>query len=96
MALPANAPPGTYIDVVALRLEEEFHLYAGNFDQIMIAKLQRLATHGSPIDGGEIRALDVGDEKPIRPPRDHRDLHARFADGGEILGQIKRASGRCA
>ena len=93
---PPMRRPALCVELEDLRLEEEFHLYAGDFDQIMVAQLQRLATHRGAVDGGKICALDVGDEKPARPSRDHRDLHAWFANGGEILGQIERASGRCA
>ena len=84
------------VELEDLRLEEEFHLYAGDFYQIMIAQLKRLTTHCGAVDGGKMRSLDVGDEKSARPSRNHCNLHARLTNGGEILDEIERAPSRCA
>ena len=59
----------------------------------MIVQLLRLCAKWNAVDRRESCAFDVCDEKPGRPPRDDGNLHAGFADGGQILGQIQRTPG---
>src|SRR4051812_42887042 len=74
-------------------LEEEFHLHAGELDDVVILepvgrRADLLAVHVGPR-----RALDMGDEVALRPAREDRHLHARLAERGERLGELELLAG---
>ena len=74
MAMPSKASLG--LDT----FKEKFHLYARQFDDIVIIELVCLSIESFSVDNREIGSLDVRNEKPVRPARDDRHLHAGFAD----------------
>src|SRR3954465_7895550 len=77
----------------ASSLEEEFHLHAGELDDVMILERVRRRADLLPVHVGARRALDVGDEVALRPARKDRDLHARLAERSERLGELELLAG---
>src|SRR5271170_2328672 len=49
----------------------------------------RLGIERLAIDNRKIGALDMGDEMAVRTARNDRDLHARFTQRGQVLGQLE-------
>src|SRR6185312_2630958 len=74
-------------------LVEKLHLDARDLHEIVIFQRVRRRADGLAVDGGALRALHVGDEVPLRPARQHRDLHARLAERGEGLGELELLAG---
>src|SRR6266849_7869126 len=79
----AIARPRAILTMCCLRsalsgLQEEFHLDAGQFDDVVV--LERMWRGGDflAVDGGTLRAFDVGDEVALGPPRKDGDLHTRL------------------
>src|SRR3954470_3682999 len=68
-------------------LQEEFHLHAGELDDVVILERGRRWADLLPVHRGPRRALDVRDEVALRPARQHCDLHAGLAKRGERLVQ---------
>src|SRR5260221_5856585 len=77
----------------ALRLEEEFHLDAGELDHVVILQRVRRGADRLAVDLGARRALDVGDEVALGPARQHRDLNPGLAKGGQGLRQLEFLAG---
>src|SRR5260221_12886292 len=73
----------------ALRLEEEFHLDAGELDHVVILQRVRRRADLLTVDLGTRRAFDVGDEIALRPARQHGDLDTWLAERGERLGEFE-------
>jgi hypothetical protein len=59
--------------------EEEFHLYAGQLDNVMVAQLMRLGIKRLAIHHREIGTFHVGNEVTMWPLGNDRDLNTRFA-----------------
>src|SRR3954468_12712860 len=74
-------------------LQEEFHLHAGEFDDVVILERSRRRSDLLPVHRGPGRALNVGDEVALRPAGEHRVLHARLAEGGERLVELELLAG---
>ena len=77
----------------ALRLQEEFHLDAGELDHVVILERVRCCADLLAVDLRARRALDVGDEVALRPARQDRHLHARLAERGEWFGEFQFLAG---
>src|SRR5260221_14717755 len=77
----------------ALRLEEEFHLDAGELDHVVILQRVWRGADRLAVALGARRALGVGDEVALGPARPHRDLDPGLAQGGEGLGARRRLAG---
>src|SRR5919108_2489006 len=54
-------------------LEEEFHLDAGELDDVVVLERVRRRPDLLAVHVGTVGALDVSDEIPLRPPRQHGD-----------------------
>src|SRR3954470_2991625 len=74
-------------------LQEEFHLDAGQFDDVVVLQRVRCRTDFLAVDGGALHAFDVGDEVALRAARQHRNLHAGLAERGERLGELELLAG---
>src|SRR5260221_10637943 len=74
-------------------LQEEFHLDAGQFDDVVVLEGVRRGADFLAVDRRTVRALDVGDEIALRAARQHRDLHARLAERGEWFGELELPAG---
>src|SRR5438128_4805548 len=74
-------------------LQEEFHLDAGQFDDVVVLEGMGRGADFLTVDAGTLRAFDVGDEVALRPAREHRDLHAGLAERGERLGELELPAG---
>src|SRR3989449_10208913 len=74
-------------------LEEEFHLDAGELDDVVVLERVRRRPDLLAVHVGTVGALDVSDEIPLRPPREHGDLNARLAERGERLGELELLAG---
>ena len=78
----------------ASALQEELHLDAGQFDDVVVVELDGPAASSVlPLTTGKFVALDMGDEVAVRPARDHRHLHAGLAQRGQGLGQFQLLAG---
>src|SRR5882672_3498328 len=74
-------------------LQEEFHLDAGQFDDVVVLEGMGRGADFLAVDAGTLHAFDVGDEVALRPPGEHGDLHARLAERGERLGELELLAG---
>src|SRR3989442_9092027 len=74
-------------------IQEEFHLDAGQFDDVVVLEGMGRGADYLTVDAGTLRAFDVGDEVALRPAREHRDLHAGLAERGERLGELELPAG---
>src|SRR5204863_9214028 len=79
--------------VATSSLEEEFHLNAGQFDDVVVLERMRRRTDFLAVDGGTLRAFDVGDEVALGPPSQHRNLNAGLAERGERFGELELLAG---
>src|SRR5207253_7432316 len=79
--------------VATSRLKEEFHLDAGQFDDVVVLERMGCGADFLAVDGGTLRAFDVGDEVALGPPRQDGDLHTRLAERGERLGELELLAG---
>src|SRR3954471_21596766 len=77
----------------ALGLEEEFHLHAGQFDDVVILERMRRGADFLAVDRRTLVAFDVGEEVALRTAREHGDLHAGLAERGERLGELELLAG---
>src|SRR3954454_10359467 len=57
-------------------LEEEFHLHAGELDDIVILERMRSGADLLAVHLGAVGPFDVSDEIALRAARQHRDLDA--------------------
>src|SRR5882762_7619793 len=92
------ARPRTILTTCCLRsalsgLQEEFHLDAGQFDDVVVLEGMGRGADFLAVDGGTLRAFDVGDEVALRPAGEHRDLHAGLAERSEGLGELELPAG---
>src|SRR5438105_13633937 len=74
-------------------LEEEFHLHAGELDDVVVLERVRRRPDLLAVHVGTVGALDVSDEIPLRPPRQHGDLNAGLAERSEWLGELELLAG---
>src|SRR5260370_41920941 len=74
-------------------LQEEFHLDAGQFDDVVVLEGMGRGADFLAVDGGTLRAFDVGDEVALRPASQHRNLNAGLAERGERLGELEFPAG---
>jgi hypothetical protein len=74
-------------------LQKELHLYAGEFDDVMVMQLMGLRVKRLAIDHREVRALDVGNEVPLGPFGDNGNLNAGFADRRQRFTQRQLLAG---
>src|SRR5918995_4267611 len=79
--------------ILRLDLEEELHLDAGQFDDVVVLQGMRRGADLRAVDRRARGALDVGNEVALRAPREHRDLHAGLAERGEWLGELELPAG---
>src|SRR3954465_1304576 len=70
-------------------LEEEFHLDAGELDDVVVLEPMGRRTDLLAVHAGPRRTLDVGDEIALRPAREDRHLHAGLAECGERLAELE-------
>src|SRR5207244_8961768 len=75
--------------VATSRLKEEFHLDAGQFDDVVVLERMGRGADFLAVDAGTLRAFDVGDEVALGPPRQDSDLHTRLAERRERLGELE-------
>src|SRR6267378_1114345 len=92
------ARPSPILTMCCLRsalsgLQEEFHLDAGQFDDVVVLEGMGRGADFLAVDGGTLRAFDVGDEVALRPAGEHRDLHAGLAERSEGLGELELPAG---
>src|SRR6266850_1479564 len=73
--------------------EEEFHLHAGELDDVVVLERSRRRSDLLAVDRWAVRAFDVRDEVALRPAREHRYLHARLAEGGEGFVELELLAG---
>src|SRR5207244_4086992 len=74
-------------------LEEEFHLHAGELDDVVVLERVRRRPDLLAVHVGAVGALDVSDEIPLRAAGEHRDLYAGLAERGERLGELELLAG---
>src|SRR5919108_43287 len=74
-------------------LQEEFHLDAGQFDDVVVLERVGRGADFLAVDRGPLVAFHMGDEIALRPPGEHRHLHAGFAERGERLGELELLAG---
>src|ERR1051325_8355247 len=74
-------------------LQEEFHLDAGQFDDVVVLERMRRRADFLSVRGGAPRAFDMRDEVSLRTPGEHGDLHARLAERREGLGEFELLAG---
>src|SRR3954452_9368177 len=67
----------------ASSLEEEFHLDAGELDDVVVLEPMGRRADLLAVHVGPRRALDVGDEVALRPARQDRHLLPGLAERGE-------------
>src|SRR5882672_3038729 len=67
--------------------EEEFHLYAGQLDNVMVAQLMCLGIKRLAIYHREIGTFHVGNEVALRPLGNDRDLNTRLAERSKWFQQ---------
>src|SRR5438477_8965121 len=70
-------------------LQEEFHLDAGKFDDVVVLERVGRGADLLAVDGGALLAFDVGDEIALRPAGEDSHLHTRLAERGERLGELE-------
>ena len=76
-------------------LEKEFHLHPCQFDDIVIIERVCLRVQCFAVDDGKAGAFDMRDEVTLRTARDDGNLHAGFAQGGQILGEFEFPARAC-
>ena len=59
-----------------LGLKEEFHLDAGEFNDVVIAERMRLGVQCFAIDHRKVGTLHMRDKKPLRPASNDCNLNA--------------------
>src|SRR2546422_8158460 len=92
------ARPSPILTMCCLRsalsgLQEEFHLDAGQFDDVVVLERMGRGADFLAVDAGTLRAFDVGDEVALGPPRQDGDLHTRLAERRERLGELEFLAG---
>src|SRR5215218_7841657 len=70
-------------------LDEEFHLHAGQLDQIVVLERMRSGADCIAVDRRMHGTLDVGNEVALRAPGQDGNLNARFPERSERLGQLE-------
>src|SRR5687768_12624231 len=75
-------------------LEEEFHLYARELDDVVVVQLMRLRIERLAVDHRHSRTLDMGNKIAMRPPRDYGHLDPGLAEGGQVLDELELFAGR--
>src|ERR671939_1769839 len=68
-------------------LQEEFHLDAGQFDDVVVLERVGRGADLLAVDRGALVAFDVGDEITLRPASEDRHLHAGLPERGEGLSE---------
>src|SRR6202165_6150612 len=79
--------------VLALCLQEEFHLHAGTLDYIVILERVRGRADLLTVDRGPVGAFHVGDEVALRPAGQHCHPDPGLAERGERLGELELLAG---
>src|SRR5690348_3784225 len=74
-------------------LQEEFHLDAGQFNDVVILEGVGRGADFLAVDRGPLVAFHMGDEIALRAPGEHRDLYAGLAERGEGLGELELLAG---
>src|SRR5438067_11882535 len=74
-------------------LQEEFHLDAGQFDDVVILERMGRSADFLAVDARPLVAFHMSDEIALRPPRQHRHLDAGLAERGEGLGELELLAG---
>src|SRR5436853_7320736 len=74
-------------------LQEEFHLDAGQFDDVVVLERMGRRADFLAVHRGAARAFDMRDEVSLGTPREHGDLDARLAERREGLGQLELLAG---
>src|SRR5919108_4855781 len=74
-------------------LQEEFHLDASQFDDVVVFEGVGRGADFLAVDRGPLVAFHMGDEIALRAPGEDGDLHAGLAERGEGFGELELLAG---
>src|SRR4051812_50185742 len=74
-------------------LQKEFHLDAGQFDDVVVLEGMGRGADLLAVDRGALVAFDMRYEVALRPAGEHGHLHAGLAERGERLGELELLAG---
>src|SRR6185436_6029285 len=74
-------------------LEEEFHLHAGQLDDVVVLQRVRRVADRLAIDRRLLRAFHMRDEVAVRAEREHRFLHVWLAERRQRLRELALLTG---
>src|ERR687888_556766 len=74
-------------------LQEEFHLDASQFDDVVVLEGVGRGANFLAVDRGPLVAFHMGDEIALRAPGEDGDLHAGLAERGEGFCELELLAG---